>query len=80
VKRLALAAISFYQRRMSPGLRPACRFQPTCSHYAYDAIESYGAVRGGVMSIWRILRCNPLNDGGYDPVPERHRSEGRSRA
>ncbi len=80
MKRLALAAIRFYQARVSPGIRPACRFQPTCSHYAYDAIEGYGSMRGGMMSIWRILRCNPLNDGGYDPVPERHRSEGRSRA
>ena len=80
MKRLALAAIRFYQGHVSPGMRPACRFQPTCSHYAYDAIESYGAMRGGVMSLWRILRCNPLNDGGYDPMPERHRSEGPSRA
>ncbi len=76
-----LAAIGPYQRQISPGIGPACRFQPTCSYYAYDAITNYGAIRGGVMSIWRILRCNPLNDGGCDPVPERtHRSEGRSRA
>ena len=80
MKRLALAAIRLYQGRISPGMRPACRFQPSCSHYAHDAIEVYGVIRGGTMSIWRILRCNPLNDGGYDPVPERHRSEGRSRA
>ncbi len=81
MKRIMLAAIRLYQRQISPGIGPACRFQPTCSHYALDAITNYGAIRGGVMSIWRILRCNPLNDGGYDPVPERtHRSEGRSRA
>ena len=80
MKRLALAAIRLYQKRISPGMRPACRFQPTCSHYAHDAIEIYGVVRGGMMATWRILRCNPLNDGGCDPVPERHRSEGRSRA
>jgi hypothetical protein len=81
VKRLALAAIRFYQRHVSPGIGPACRFQPTCSHYAYEAVETYGAVRGAALATWRILRCNPLNDGGYDPVPHRpHRSEGRSRA
>ncbi len=71
MKKLALAAIRFYQRRLSPGAPPACRFQPTCSCYAYDAIEQYGAVRGVAMAAWRLLRCNPLNDGGFDPVPER---------
>jgi putative membrane protein insertion efficiency factor len=71
VKRPALAAIRFYQHRLSPGRPPACRFLPTCSHYAYEAIDTYGALRGGAMAIWRILRCNPLNDGGLDPVPER---------
>jgi len=79
VKRIALTLIRFYQRRMSGGLPPACRFQPTCSHYAYDAIDRYGAVRGALMALWRILRCNPLNDGGLDPVPER-RSTEHSRA
>jgi putative membrane protein insertion efficiency factor len=71
-QRFALGAISLYQRRFSPGLAPACRFQPTCSHYAYEAVEGYGAIRGLAMGAWRILRCNPLNDGGFDPVPERH--------
>jgi putative membrane protein insertion efficiency factor len=81
MKRIALAAIRFYQVQISPGIAPACRFAPTCSHYAYDAVETYGAIRGVPMAIWRVLRCNPLNDGGYDPVPERRqRSEGRSRA
>jgi hypothetical protein len=80
VKRIALAAIRFYQQRLSPGAPPACRFQPTCSHYAYEAIDSYGALRGVAMGLWRILRCNPLNDGGLDPVPERrnHRPDGRA--
>jgi putative membrane protein insertion efficiency factor len=79
MKRPALAAIRFYQRRVSGGLPPACRFQPTCSHYAYEAIERFGALRGGVMAAWRILRCNPLNDGGIDNVPGR-RDESRSAA
>jgi putative membrane protein insertion efficiency factor len=81
VKSIALATIRFYQRHVSPGIHPTCRFQPTCSQYAYDAVERYGAVRGSLMSIWRILRCNPLNDGGYDPVPDRRpQPEGHSRA
>lgn len=78
MKTLLLAAIRFYQRRISAGLRPACRFQPTCSHYACDAIEQYGAMRGAAMAAWRILRCNPLNDGGFDPVPERHDRKGHA--
>jgi putative membrane protein insertion efficiency factor len=80
LKRIPLAVISFYQRNVSPSLAPACRFQPTCSHYAYEAIDSYGALRGSVMAVWRLLRCNPMNDGGYDPVPERHGAGERSRA
>jgi putative membrane protein insertion efficiency factor len=77
VRTIALAGIRFYQRHISPGMRPACRFQPTCSEYAYDAIAGYGALRGGVMAVWRILRCNPLNDGGFDPVPERRQHNER---
>lgn len=71
MKRAALALIRFYQRKISPGRGLACRFEPTCSHYAYDAIETRGVLIGSLMAAWRILRCNPLNDGGYDPVPER---------
>jgi putative membrane protein insertion efficiency factor len=70
MKRPLLALIRLYQRRISGGLPPACRFQPTCSHYAYDAIEAHGAFRGSAMTLWRLLRCNPLNDGGFDPVPQ----------
>jgi putative membrane protein insertion efficiency factor len=80
VKTLALSAIRFYQRRISPAAGPSCRFQPTCSHYAYESIETFGALRGGAMAAWRILRCNPLNDGGFDPVPERTNERVRSRA
>ena len=75
MKPITLAVIRFYQRRLSGGLPPACRFQPTCSHYAYDAVERYGALRGVCMAAWRIVRCNPLNDGGIDPVPERRLTE-----
>jgi len=71
LRTVVLATIRFYQRSVSASLAPACRFQPTCSHYAYEAVETYGALRGTAMAVWRILRCNPLNDGGVDPVPER---------
>jgi len=68
MKAIPLALIRFYQRAVSPSLPPSCRFYPTCSHYAYEAIETRGLVRGVAMAAWRLLRCNPLNDGGYDPV------------
>ena len=66
---LLLALIRLYQRHISPSRPPACRFLPTCSQYAYEAIEARGAIMGVMLSVWRILRCNPLNDGGCDPVP-----------
>lgn len=65
----ALALIRFYQRAISPALPAACRYQPTCSRYAYDAIERYGALRGGWLALRRLLRCVPWKPGGYDPVP-----------
>lgn len=65
-----LKGIRFYQRAISPHLPPSCRFQPTCSEYAITAITRFGALRGGRLAIWRILRCNPFSKGGYDPVPE----------
>lgn len=68
MRRLALAAIRGYQRWLSPALPSACRFQPTCSEYGYQAIEKYGIIKGGRMTIGRILRCNPFFPGGYDPV------------
>lgn len=69
MKRLALAAIRFYQRRISPGLAPACRYQPTCSRYGFEAIANHGLIYGGLLTLWRLLRCNPFSRGGYDPVP-----------
>lgn len=80
MKRIPLAMITFYQRAISPSLPASCRFQPTCSHYAYDAIDAHGIVRGTAMAVWRLLRCNPLNDGGYDPVAERTSSREHGRA
>jgi len=69
VRAAALASIRFYQRRISAGLPPGCRFQPTCSHYGYEAIERHGFLRGAGLTVWRLFRCNPFNRGGYDPVP-----------
>lgn len=70
IKRGLLAAIRFYQQYLSV-LKggPTCRFIPTCSTYAIEAITKYGALKGGALALWRILRCNPFSKGGYDPVP-----------
>jgi hypothetical protein len=69
MKALSLAFIRFYQRHISASLPPACRFQPTCSHYGYEAIQRHGAIKGWALTLWRLVRCNPFNRGGYDPVP-----------
>jgi putative membrane protein insertion efficiency factor len=67
---LLLALIRLYQATLSRSLPPdTCRFYPTCSHYGYQAIYKYGAWKGGAMAAWRVLRCNPFNKGGFDPVP-----------
>jgi putative membrane protein insertion efficiency factor len=70
MKRLALFAISGYQRLISPILPSACRFDPTCSHYSYEAVEKHGVLRGGWLAIRRLARCHPLHAPGYDPVPK----------
>jgi len=69
MKRFMLAAIHFYRRYISPARPPCCRFIPSCSQYAIEAIEKYGALKGGWLAFRRILRCNPFHKGGYDPVP-----------
>ena len=69
MKYLLMGLIRLYQLTFSRVLPPSCRFTPTCSVYGYQAVEEYGAIRGGWMAIKRIIRCNPLNPGGYDPVP-----------
>lgn len=65
---VALRLIRFYQMTLSRALPPSCRFEPTCSEYGYQAIAKYGIVRGGCLTLWRILRCNPFGRGGYDPL------------
>ena len=71
MKRAMLASLRFYKRRISPLLPPACKYTPTCSEYAMQAVERYGAVYGGYLAARRLLRCHPFAKGCYDPVPER---------
>jgi hypothetical protein len=69
-RRVLLWVIKLYQMTISKTLPPnTCRFYPTCSHYGYQAIYKYGAIKGGWMAVKRIVRCNPFNEGGIDPVP-----------
>lgn len=69
--RLAMGSIRLYQRLLSPALGRNCRFSPTCSSYALEAVGRFGLIRGGGMALRRLGRCQPLVEGGYDPVPER---------
>ncbi len=78
VRRIPMGLIRLYQATISPDHSPlmtrllrsgVCRFHPTCSQYTYEAIEKYGVIKGGAMGLWRIMRCNPFNPGGFDPVP-----------
>ncbi len=69
MKKLLLAAIRFYRGKISPNTPPSCRYIPTCSAYALEAIERYGAGKGLWLAVRRILRCHPFHRGGYDPVP-----------
>ena len=69
MKRVLIALVRFYRAFISPMKRPCCRYIPTCSQYALEALEKYGALKGGYLAFRRILRCNPLHKGGYDPVP-----------
>jgi len=67
-----IAPIRVYQRVVSPLLPPRCKYEPSCSHYAAQAIEEFGILRGLILAGWRLLRCNPWSHGGYDPVHEQH--------
>ena len=76
MKRLLLALIRRYRRDISPNTPPSCRFIPTCSAYALEAVEVHGAVKGGALALWRIMRCHPFHKEKtfiYDPVPKRKR-------
>ena len=69
MKKFVVSAIRFCQREISPLSPPRCRYIPTCSQYALEAVEKYGAIKGTFLATKRILRCNPFHKGGYDPVP-----------
>jgi len=68
MRKLFILLIRGYKKLISPVLPPSCRFYPTCSEYSIQALEKYGVIKGGAKTIWRILRCNPFNKGGYDPI------------
>ncbi|HID93934.1 MAG TPA: membrane protein insertion efficiency factor YidD [bacterium (Candidatus Stahlbacteria)] len=67
--RIIIALITIYQKCISPVLPRSCRFYPSCSQYMKEAVQKYGLLKGIALGMWRILRCNPLSAGGYDPVP-----------
>jgi uncharacterized protein len=71
LKKVFLSVIRFYQIVISPLKPPSCRFYPTCSHYGLEAVERFGALKGGWLAIKRILKCHPFHPGGVDPVPEK---------
>lgn len=70
VKRLVLLPIQLYRRWLSPALPARCRYEPSCSRYAEESIQRFGVLKGGLLAIWRLLRCNPFSNGGFDPVRE----------
>ena len=75
MKKLIIKSIRFYQKKISPLFGPRCRYYPTCSQYAVEAVERFGAFKGSILAIFRLLRCNPLFPGGYDPVPEKKKKD-----
>ena len=72
MSKILIALVTVYQYTISPLLGPRCRYYPSCSNYAVDALREHGALRGLGLAAWRLLRCNPFSNGGYDPVPPRH--------
>ncbi|MCL2593818.1 MAG: membrane protein insertion efficiency factor YidD [Defluviitaleaceae bacterium] len=70
MKKAILKIITFYKKFISPMLPDACRFSPTCSEYAFEAVSKHGVFKGAFLSVYRILRCNPFCKGGFDPVPD----------
>jgi putative membrane protein insertion efficiency factor len=80
MNKVLIAFIRVYQYTLSPMLGQRCRYYPSCSNYAIGALREHGAIRGFGMGCWRILRCNPFSNGGYDPVPPRRRDCGHAHA
>jgi uncharacterized protein len=77
-KKLVIALIRFYQIFISPLKPPTCRFYPTCSQYGLEAVKRFGAIKGGWLTIKRILKCHPFHPGGFDPVPEKRENSRKS--
>lgn len=71
MRTILIALIVFYRKHISPKLPPMCKFYPTCSQYAITAIDRFGAFKGSLLTLWRLIRCSPLTSGGYDPVPQK---------
>ena len=69
MKKFMIFIIEFYRKYVSPMKSTKCPYIPTCSEYGLEAVKKYGAFKGGFLALWRIIRCNPLSKGGYDPVP-----------
>jgi hypothetical protein len=80
MKYVLMGLIRLYQIILSPAVNwrgPVCKFEPSCSHYGYEAVRTHGAIKGGGMTVWRVLRCNPWSSGGYDPVKPKEPREPR---
>lgn len=69
LKKFLISLIEFYRKYLSPLKSTKCPYYPTCSEYGLIAVKKYGALKGGLLALWRIIRCNPFSKGGYDPVP-----------
>ena len=69
MKKIMIFSIKMYQKYISPMKITKCPYFPSCSQYGLEAIQKYGAIKGGLLAVWRIIRCNPFSKGGYDPVP-----------
>lgn len=79
MKRLLIWLIKQYRTKISPTRPPCCKYIPNCSEYGLVAIERFGAFKGSILTVWRILRCNPFSKGGYDPVPDKKKKLSRNR-
>jgi putative membrane protein insertion efficiency factor len=76
MRTVCVALITAYRLLVSPWLGPACRFEPTCSEYAVQAFNRFGVVKGGGMTVWRLLKCHPFHPGGYDPLQGERMARG----
>ena len=78
MKNLLIRFIKFYQKNISANTSSKCKYFPTCSNYAVEALQIHGVFKGTLLARWRVLRCNPFSRGGYDPVPEKRKKRGNS--